>query len=349
MAQPFDAARGQTVGEVLPVAGGVSFTSVLNYAPIAVSETGVLLYKSGGAGGPNQLAWFDRGGKLLGTVGTPGPVYTPALSLDEKSVVFSRISGSGSGLWLLDLGRGVEQRFTTDASVDSGPVWSPNGDRIVFASQRGSAVSNLYQKAASGSGQDELLLTTGNTKTPSQWSRDGRFIVYSELDSKTKRGIWVLPMEEGRERKAFLFLHSESNEFEGQLSPDSHWMAYTSDESGQPEVYVRSFPTGELQKKISLAGGDQPWWRADGKELFFVGADGKIVAVPVNADPGAKPFLEPGAPKPLFDGHLSRTGGTPIFQYNVTSDGKRFLLVTTGAASPALLNVVMNWDAGLEK
>jgi Tol biopolymer transport system component len=356
MAQRFDAASGQARGEVVPVAEGVSFLSTLN-TPFTVSETGVLLYASGLSRGNNQMAWYDRSGKLLGTVGSAGLVYEPAISPDEKSVVFRREAANLIGvsdLWLRDLARGAEQRFTTNASANWAPFWSPQGDRIAFASTRNGGIYNLYQKAASATGQDELLFANGNSKRPSQWSQDGRFIVYSELDPKTKYDIWVLPIERGVERKPVPFLRSEFNELHGQLSPDSRWMAYTSDESGQREVYVRPFPASERQWRISIAGGDQPRWRGDGKELFFVGGDGKMMVVAVKTVAGPKPSFEPGSPQPLLEAHLVAFGFTVVFEYDVTADGKRFLLDTIGTiggglASPPLLNVVVNWDARLKK
>jgi Tol biopolymer transport system component len=352
MAQPFDAARGKTLGDAIPVAESVSFSTVASHAPVTASETGLLLYESGGVTGVNQMALYDHRGKVLGTIGEPGVVYEPAISPDEKALVFSRASVSGSDLWLRDLTRGVDQRFTTDASINLAPVWSPKADRIAFTSNRGSGTYNLYQKAASGTGQDELLLTTGNVIWPTQWSRDGKFIVYNERDPKTSLDIWVLPMDSGAERRPFPFLHSEFNESSGQLSPDIHWMAYTSDESGQREVYVRPFPAGEGQVKISIAGGEQPRWRGDGKELFFLGADGKMMAAAVSPMAGARPSFEPGAPLPLFEAHLALSPGNGLFDYDVTPDGKHFLLDTVaggGSASARVLNVVVNWDAGLKK
>jgi serine/threonine protein kinase len=269
LAQRFDATSGQTVGEVLPVAESVSIR-LGYYHPVTVSETGVLLYESGGVVGNSQMVWYDRRGKLLGAIGAPGPIGEPAISPDEKSVAFrrSRNLEVGADLWLLDLARGAEQRFTTEPSYNGGPFWSPKGDRIVYGSIRGGGIGNLNQKVASGAGQDELLLASGNTKLPTQWSWDGRFIVYPEYNPKTKWDIWVLPMK-GAERKSVPFLHSAFNEFLGQLSPDSHWMAYTSDKTGQREVYVVAFPTGEGETRISIAGGEQPRWRGDGKELFL--------------------------------------------------------------------------------
>jgi Tol biopolymer transport system component len=246
--------------------------------------------------------------------------------------------------------QGAEQRFTTDASFKDAPFWSPNGDRIVFASSRGDGIFNLYQKASTGTGEDELRYANGTVKTPMQWSRDGQFIVYTENDPKTRRDIWVLPMNGPKDQKPVPFLRSEFNELHGQLSPDSHWMAYTSDASGQREVYVRPFPAGEGEKRISIAGGEQPRWRGDGKELFFVGASGKMMAVALKATAGTKLSIEPGAPQPLFEAHLAQTVNNGLFEYDVTPDGKRFLLDTTGgSASALLLNVVVNWDAGPKK
>ncbi len=352
MAAPFDTASAQVSGDVFPVADGVSLTTNNSVLPVTISENGVLLYEAGGVGGgTNQIGWYDRTGKSLGPVGMPGAVSRPAISPDEKSVVFERATSSGADLWVRDLNRGGERRFTTDASLNIGPFWSPKGDRIVFGSNR-TGVFNLYQKASSGSGQDELLLPNSIIDLPDQWSRDGRYIVYFELDPKNKRDIWVLPTEGSTaDRKPIPFLRSEFEEIFGQLSPDSHWMAFTSDQSGRREVYVRPFPPGEGEWPISLAGGQEPRWSGDGKELFFEAADGKMMAVPVKkAVPGAKPFFEVGAPVALFDARMVHDGIDTLFQYDVTADGKRFLINSvsaSGAASSAPLTVVTNWLAGL--
>src|SRR5262249_59739421 len=159
-----------------------------------------------------------------------------------------------------------------------------------------------------------------------QWSRDGRWIVYTELDPKTRYDIWVVPMDAGA-KKPVPFLHSEFNELHGQLSPDSHWMAYTSDESGRHEVYVSPFPAGDGKTKISIAGGEQPRWRGDGRELFFVGGDGKMMAVAVTAKAGPNPTFEGAAPQLLFEKHLAQNlPGAGTGESHGTASGQRFFL-----------------------
>ena len=353
MAQPFDAVSAQLSGDVFPVAEGVSLTTDGSYLPATASESGVLLYQAGGAtAGMNQLGWYDRYGKSLSTVGAPGLVGEPALSPDEKSVVFRRISPTGGNLWLRDLSRGAETLLTSDAPVNIGSFWSPKGDRIVFASNRQGGFYNLHQKAASGSGQDELLLPDNLNDVPTHWSRDGRFIVYYNIDPKTKFDIWVLPTQgTAADRKPIPFLRTEFNEIMGQLSPDSHWMVFTSDRSGRREVYVRPFPPSEGEWAISVAGGEQPRWRGDGKELFFIAADGNMVSVPVKSQAGTKPTFEAGTSVALFDAHIAPSPNDSLTEYDVTADGKRFLINTTGASGAASppLTVVTNWNAGLKK
>lgn len=354
MAAPFDPVAAQIAGDVFSVADGVSLNSPSSYLPVTVSANGVLIYEPTGAGsGANQFGWYDRSGKPLALVGAPGKVFNPAISPDGKLVAFQRENNTGSDLWVFDSNRGVETRFTSDSSSNVAPFWSPGGDRIVFASNR-SGVYNLYQKAANGSGPEVRLLANSVTDSSEQWSKDGRFIVYFELDTKNKRDLWVLPAEgDAANRKPIPFLRSEFDELHGQLSPDSHWMAFTSDRSGRREVYVRPFPPGEGEWTISIAGGQAPRWNGDGKELFFEAADGKMMAVPVKkAVPGVNPLFEPGAPVALFDAHIAPNADDRYFEYDVTADGKRFLINTAGSAKPVSappLTVVTNWLAAVRK
>ncbi len=354
MAVPFEPVRAQVVGDVFPIADGVSLTTPTAYLPVTVSGTGMLIYESTGAqSGATQFAWYDRTGKFLAPVGASGKVFNPAISPDGKLVAFQRENNAGSDLWVLELNRGVENRFTSDPSSNVAPIWSPGGDSIAFASNR-TGVYNLYQKAANGSGPEVRLLSNLVTDSPEQWSRDGRFIVYFELDTKNKRGLWILPAEAGTaDRKPIPFLRSEFDDLLSQISPDSHWMAFTSDRSGRREVYVRPFPQGAGEWTISIAGGQGPRWKADGKELFFEAADGKMMAVPVNkAVPGADAVFEPGTPIALFDAHMAHSADARYFEYDVTADGKRFLINTTGgtgALSTPPLTVVTNWLTALKR
>ena len=353
MAQPLDVGSAQLAGEVFPVAEGVG-SAQSNFAPVSVSANGVLLYWTGGTAagtGNNQTVWYDRGGKLLETVGSPGNILMPAISPDEKTIAFSRGTGASRDIWLRDLVRGNERRLTTDALTNLAPYWSPkNGDRIVFRSQQAGGSGDLYLRASSGSGQDEPLLSTRNPKMADQWSLDGRFIVYTEQDPKTRLDLWYLPVgEDGKPSgKPMPFLHSGFNELYGQLSPDSRWMAYTSDVSGQREVYVQPFPAADNEMRISTAGGEQPRWSHNGKELFYLAADGKLTAVAVTASAGPKPSLKAGNPVALFDAHIATTNYA--FNYDVTGDGKRFLIASMGTGAPSAgsstppLTVRVNWN-----
>jgi Tol biopolymer transport system component/predicted Ser/Thr protein kinase len=354
MAAPFDPVGAQIAGDVFPVADGVSLTTPSTWLPVTVSASGVLIYEPTMAwAGVNQFGWYDRTGKFLTLAGAPGKVSNPAISPDGKLVAFQRENNTGSDLWVLDLNRGTETRFTSDPSSNVAPVWSPGGDSIVFASNR-SGVYNLYQKTANGSGREVRLLTNTITDSPEQWSRDGRFILYFELGTRNKHDLWALPAEAGTaDRKPIPFLRSESDELLGQISPDGHWMAFTSDRSGRREVYVRPFPRGDGEWTISISGGQASRWAGDGKELFFESADGKMMAVPVNkAVPGAKAVFEPGTPVALFDAHMAHDNQARYFEYDVTPDGKRFLInaaVGAGAASAPTLTVVTNWLAAVRK
>jgi serine/threonine protein kinase len=343
MAQAFDPWKANTSGEPLPIAEGVSFTSNVYVAPVTASETGVLLFMSGG--GSSEMDWVDRTGKPLGLLGPTGSVWEPAISPNQKMLAFRRQTRGYSDIWLRDLARETDLRVTSSPLSNLDPMWSPDGDRILFNSNRAGPF-DFYLKAARNSGQDQLLLTNSSTKVPDQWSRDGRFVVYTEREPQANWSLWVLPMTGATAGKPAPFLRTAFNNLYGQLSPDGHWMAYTSDESGQREVYVRPFPAADGVWRISRAGGEQPRWRADGKELFFVGTDAKMTAVTVKTGMSSG-SLEASTPVPLFETRIGEGSGHVAFQYDVSADGKRFV-IATAAATPSL-NVVMNWDAELRK
>jgi serine/threonine protein kinase/Tol biopolymer transport system component len=343
MAQPFDADELELSGEPFAVAEGVAYNPGLGRGVFSVSENGVLAYRSGGAQ-INQPLWFDRGGKQIGSLGAAGLYFTVGLSPDERRAAVDR-SDPQTGtndIWLFDLSLGIPSRLTTDPANDSNPLWSPDGSRIVFSSSR-EGVSSLYQKIASGGGNEEVLLKSSEAKVPDDWASDGQFIVYQTLNQKTRWDLWVLPMS--GEPQPFPFLQAEFNEQQAQFSPDGKWIAYTSDESGAPEIYAQPFPASGGRWRVSTGGGCQPRWRRDGKELFYIALDGKLMAVDVKL--GAT--LEARVPKTLFGTRvLSLTDfGT---HYAVTANGQRFLINSTIEETSATpISIVVNWTADLKQ
>ena len=291
----------------------------------------------------SQLVWFDRAGRQLATVGPPGTFAAIRLSPDEKRIALQRVDDEKGthDIWLIELTRGTPTRLTFDPANDVYPTWSPDGSRIVFSSNR-EGTANLYQKLSSGAGNDELLLKSDHAKLPTDWSPDGRYIVYQDFSEKDF-DLWVLPLFE--ERKPELFLQTDYADLYGRFSPDGRWITYVSNESGKREVYVRSFPAAGGKWQISNGGGAQPHWRRDGKELFYLSPDKKLMAVEVNGSSGT---FEAGIPKALFDLRINSTNG--FSDYDVTADGQRFLvntLVEQNARSP--VTVVLNWTADLKR
>jgi eukaryotic-like serine/threonine-protein kinase len=343
MAQSFDAGKLQLTGEPFPIAEQVGSNSANGRGFFAVSENGVLVYRSN-VFADTQLAWFDRTGKQIAQVGTAGQITGLALSPDDRRVVVSRLDNQGnSDLWVIEQAR--ETRFTFDPANDASPVWSPDGNRIAFNSSRSGSI-DLYLKPASGAGNEELLFKSNNPKGPHDWSSDGRFILYGELDRKTNVDLWVLPLF--GDHKSIPLLQTSFTETQGRFSPDGRWIAYVSNESGTFQVYVQSFPPSGGKWMISTNGGIQPRWRRDGKELFYLAADRKLMVVDVKED--ANKF-EAGSPQALFEMHVS-VGLGPIgtSSYEVTRDGQRFLVNTPGEeSSPSPLTVVLNWTAGLKR
>ncbi len=345
MAQPFDAARLRLSGEPFAVADSIVTTGTIG--AFSVSATGVLAYRSGPENRA-QLLWFDREGRPQ-AASPPAEISHFALSPDDRRVAFtdSGYLTGPSDIWLLEWASNVRSKLTFHPARDSHPVWSPDGSRIAFASARDGPL-NLYVKAASGAGGEEPLLKTDLPKYPSDWSSDGRYLVYSTDDPKTKGDLWVLPLSGSAPGagKPQLYLQTQFNEFNGQFSPNGRFLAYTSDETGQYEVYVRPFPNAGAGKwAVSSGGGGQPRWRRGGKELYYIAPDKRLVAVEVKAGE----TFERGVAKPLFD---ARVGGAyalmgrVAFLYAPAADGRRFLTASVPEAESSPITVVLNWAAG---
>ena len=343
VAQPFDATKLVVTGDPMPVAEGVGFDATSYQGFFSVSDNGVLAYHSGAAG-KTQFTWMDRTGKQLGVVGEPADQGDLQLSPDEAQLAFHKVDfQTGTiNIWLIELARGTSSRFTFEHTIDFGPVWSPDGSRIVFATLR-DGPPNLYQKVSNSGGNDEPLLKNFVPKIPFDWSRDGRFLIYGIIDPKTRWDLWTLPLD--GDKKPVPFLQTDADERQAQFSPNGRWVAYMSNELGRNEVYIRPFPVAAGKWQISIGGGEQPRWRRDGKELFYLSGDHKLMAVEVGTD---SPTFSHSGPVALF---VTRVGGidTPGDYYAVTADGQRFLLnnlVAEAAYTP--ITIVQNWTADLK-
>jgi eukaryotic-like serine/threonine-protein kinase len=349
MAQSFDADRLQLTGERFPVAENLWFYRGTGGGAFSVSKTGVLAYGTGG-GQNSQLAWFDRGGRRLGPPVAVGEYVSLDLSPDESRVVLERLDPDlrTGDIWILDLARGVPSRFTFAPSWESWPIWSPDGQRIAFTSDRNTrgGLADIYQRATGASASEQILLRSQGPSFPTDWSLDGKLIIYqygSPLAVFTNSDLWVLPLND--DRKKTPYVQTQFNESGGRLSPDGKWMAYASDESGNQEVYVQSFPNPGSKLRISLGGGSHPRWRRDGRELFYIASDENLMAVPIK--PG--PTFEAGSPKTLFETRLNDFHGTRN-DYAATSDGQRFLINTrTEDKASSQIVVVTNWLEGARR
>jgi eukaryotic-like serine/threonine-protein kinase len=335
MAQQFDARQLELIGDPVLLAEHVQNFSV--------SSNGVLVYRPEAMPQNYQLTWVDRHGKTIGTIGEPGTYSSVSVSPDGTRAAVGKTSGNKNDIWIVDLVRGTSDRLTFGPLVAIGPrvVWSSNGDRVAFSWLHGDG-AELVVKPVSGA-TEETTLAKSTGLIPQSWSQDGRFILYTARDQKTKLDVWVLPLDG---RKPVRLLGSEFNEVAPQFSPDGKWMAYHSDESGRNEVYVRSFSAGSAAVSpsvgpkflVSKAGGTNFEWRADGKELFYFSLDGTLISADVTSIPKI------GEPNVLFKHHADVIAG------DVAPDGGRWLLGMPVGQSPRTdLTVVLNWQAGLKR
>ena len=352
VAQRLDVANARLVGDVVVLAEGGAVDSYARSA-VSVSATGLVAYRTG-TGSQRQLTWVDRTGTLRATLGDPdgNELLNPRVSPDGKRVLVER-TVSNRDLWMLDGGR--SSRFTFDPASDRLPVWSPDGRRIAFNSSR-SGQYDLYVKRSDGAGGEELLVASHQTKAPTSWSPDGRFLMYHSVDPQlTGSDIWIVPMV--GEHTPTVFLKTRFNEAFGAFSPDGRWVAYHSNESGQTEIYIRPFvaPTSAgtaaeasgAQWQVSTNGGIHPAWRSDGKELYFLNPAGQMMAAPIAVSGNT---LATGTPVVLFQARIFGGGVASPYgmQYDVAPDG-RFLINTVLDTPPAPIRLLMNWNPDARK
>jgi eukaryotic-like serine/threonine-protein kinase len=361
VAQRFDPEKGQLRGEELPVVEGVSRYSG--------SQNGVLVYESLDATiGRVQLTWFDRSGNAQGTVDDPRAINWPVISPDGAKLAYDAVSAQADSVdvWVHDLVRGSSERATFGQVASDFPQWSPDGSHFLFRQHRA-----LHQAAADGSGEgaldprdprespQPLALPAPNARAD-DWSRDGRFIAEEVNQSNTGdpqlpgSHIWIVPMSQGKPGKAFPFLRSPYTERWAKFSPDGRWLAYTSDETHRDEIYVQEFHSspdgtsaaGGGKVRISNNGGSRPVWSRDGKELYYIAADRKLMAVPMPAGGRSGPALNPGTPKELFQTQIA---GSIDYWFDVSRDGHFIMPVRVRQTSPSGMNVVLNWPSILNK
>ena len=334
MALPFDMKRLEAAGEPFPVAQDMAVGTNSNWLA-ASSLNGVLAYVSG-QHSHWQYVWRDRQGKKLGALDDAGGVVM--ISPDGKRLV----GDPGRAITILEFGRGVTTRLTFGRSGGMNPAWSPDGRYVVYNGSEG-----VYRKATSGGAPQELLLRSDTLAVPKSWSPDGHYLIYAQINPGTGADLLALPIDKP-DSHPMILAQTQATEDQGQFSPDGRWVAYTSNESGQSEIYVIPFPPSPNGGRwvVSRGGGVMPRWRRDGKELFFISPDWKMMAVDVST----KPTFQSGAPRALFDSEMVDTGiRTGPMSWDIAADGKRFLIISDNSVGPPSLNLILNWRPELGK
>ncbi|HLK50272.1 MAG TPA: protein kinase [Bryobacteraceae bacterium] len=347
VAQPVNPDSMEPADDPFPVVEQVAASPNVEFYLYTASHNGIIAYVSAAAN-VRQHALLDRNGRQVAAIGsqvqTQGRV---ALSADSKQMISEHGAGRQTDLWITDLERGTESRFTFDPSANFSPQWSPDGRRVAFASNRNGGVQQVYEKPANQTGQDELVVRSDVPEVPTDWTRDGRFIIARRTSKDTANDLVAIPTS--GDRKPIPLLQTKFNEIEGVVSPDGKWLAYASDESGHFEVYVQPFAPGNPNAaagkwQISLSGGRDPHWRGDGNEIFYIAADRKMTAVPVKASGNS---FAPGTPKALFE---ARVFAGTLSRYAVSADGQHFLMAPDPESSTeSPIHVKVNWLAGVKK
>jgi len=341
----FDPVRASVSGEAVTVADAVGWDATMIRVAFSASATGVLAYRPGLAV-PRRLLWFDRNGTERGSVGPidDNAPSSPEISRDGRRAAIFRTVAGNMDVWLIDLARGVPTRFTFHEQVDFFPVWSADGERVIFASNRG-GVFDLYEKAVGG-GDEQLMTRSSRPKLPLSASSDGRFVLFGSQVPETGVDLWAIPLS--GDRKEIAVAQTRFDEMAGQFSPDGRWVAYESNESGHVEIYARPFPEGGAATQVSSAGGTQVRWRPDGKELFYVAPDSRLMAVSVAPSAGGR-SLEIGPPAALFATHLAT--GMNVYpaigtkpQYAVAADGRFLMNVPVEGGTIPPITIVVGWN-----
>jgi len=342
VAQPFDWRRYALSGEPHTLSDEVLYFPTVDKAVFSVSSGEILVSQSGRGASISQMTWFDREGKPAGAVGIPGSYSNVRLSPDGHRIAEDQTGpdGRNNAIWIHEPARGATARLTFDPSAHQAPIWSPNGKQILFSANR-SLGFGLFLKNTDGSGSEEEVADLGSATpvNPLDWSRDAKYVLVRKGNE-----LWYLSWPN---RVAKPLLQAKWTVRNAQFSPDGRWIAYASNETGSMEVYAVPFPTANGKWQVSSGGGQEPRWRQDGKELFYVSADGKLMAVAVTTDAGFKT----DSPVALFQTHRRQpVSALDVFSYDVSGDGQRFLILTkVDEANAAPLAITLNWTSDLEK
>jgi serine/threonine protein kinase/Tol biopolymer transport system component len=344
MAQPFAVDRLELTGTAIPLVPRVAFSPSYYNGLFSLSNTGVLAYGAGAVA--SQLQWMNRKGEMVARVGPPGEYLHPRPAPDDHRIAVAKLDTGLStyDLWLIDVSRGdTMTRLTYGSLSERFPVWSPSGQQVAFAAQRDRGLSDIIVKPVVGTGDERVLVgspdTNRITSFASDWSSDGRTLVYTAQHADTNWDIEYVDVDSGTTTS---FLRTPFVEVGPQLSFDRRWLAYSSDENGRMEVFVRSFPAGDRRYPVSNAGGLQPRWRADGSEIFYLAPDGTIMTVAI----ARGPEFEAGVPQPLFKVTVADLAPQFGRDYAVSRDGQRFL-VNQSSGERARATIVVNWRAAL--
>jgi len=341
VAQPFDAGKGRTTGEPFPIVDEVSGNAIGN-VDFSVSQTGVLTYRGEAGSGTTRLLWFDRTGKEIGEVGSASTYTEAELSPDGRhlALVIVDPQTGADDIWIRDLARGVTSRFTFDAGSDIWPVWSADGTTIAFTSNRGGNFA-VYVRDAAGSEEPRLVRQGRLNAGPMSWTADGASLLCGTLAAGSQWDIVRMAVDGKGEVDPVL--STRFSEYQARLSPDGKWLAYRSSESGRQEIYIRAFPGPGSRWQVSTAGGTDPRWRSDGRELFYRAPDNRIMSV----DLRVAPEFDVGVPRALFSAP-SQPGGFYLSSYTVARGGQRFLFCTPATQSTVPpTTVVMNWTSAV--
>jgi Tol biopolymer transport system component len=340
LAQRFDLKRFALIGDPTAVLTDIQYQPQVRRAVFAVSDNDVLVGQTGAGIAFSQPLWFDRKGHQEGAVGKAGVYGSVFIAANGRSVAVDStdMTSLNTDVWTYELQRESAQRLTFDPGFDVVPIWSPDASRLVFSSNRGEHV-DLYMKNSDGAETEKVIVHDEFNKIPSDWFRNGEYILYTRGPD-----LWFLTLPA---LKGTLFIKAASIVRNGQFSPDGKWVAYASNETGKWEIYVTSFPDARGKWQVSTGGGEEPRWRGDGKELFYISSDSKMMAVPVTI--GAN--FDAGAPVALFQAVPRQPVSTnDQFVYDVARDGQRFLILTQVKRPESRpMSVILNWSARLPK